>query len=105
MYHVRHPGIDTFFTDPGQDTERHCHACGTLCTVTRNVNGPTGLAEGMARARHLHDRFECPHADQEWHLQAVRYVQEIGRAASPRVAALIQQDLDDLLGTQGIPRW
>jgi hypothetical protein len=95
---MAHSGYDLFFSEPGATTdERHCRICRTACTVTRNLLGPTSFAEAMSHKNHLHDRFQCPHSEEEWHEQALLLVQEIERTPSKRLADLMRLDLQDLL--------
>jgi hypothetical protein len=95
-------GYDIFFEEPREIRERYCKVCGTLCEVKRNQTGPTGWVEAMARRARLHDFFYCPHSKKEWHKQALKIVLAIEETPSKRVAALMHQDLLDLLAEHGI---
>jgi hypothetical protein len=75
----------------------HCAVCGIECLVRRNVDGPTGFVMAMAKQTRLHDVFTCPHRDEKWHKQAARLYQAIQDTPSPRLAALIRLDLEDVL--------
>lgn len=69
----RHPylnGWDHYHTDPGKLERAECRVCGAEMTVTRNVDGPTSMAESMAGRSHLHDSFACPNVQEDWHAQA-----------------------------------
>lgn len=94
--------LDVFYENPGKVEQHVCRVCGTVCDVKRNVMGPTGWAEGMAKRAHLHDRFSCPYTSKDWHDQAAELVEAIEETPSPRVAALMRQDLQDLLRAHGI---
>lgn len=94
-------GIDTFFEPPGTVNHRSCLACGTTCLVKRNQIGPTSWASAMAKAEDHHDYFYCPNSGQDWHDQAISLVQAIEAMPSKRVAALMEQDLFDLLSAHG----
>ncbi len=95
-------GYDFFITDPGTEQTIRCHVCNTECDAKRNVYGPTSFATAMAKNFRLHDMFVCPHADTAWHEQALRLVRAIEETPSKRVAQLMQQDLEDLLGEHNI---
>jgi hypothetical protein len=90
-------GYDYFVDKPGNLDEWRCRICGSIATVTRNVFGPTSTASSLAKVFVHHDIFVCPHADVDWHHQAYRLLNAIEETPSKRLAALIQQDLDDLL--------
>lgn len=57
---------------PGTVATATCGACGSPMNVTRNVLGPTGLAEAMSGNKHLHDQFNCPNKTEGWHKKIVR---------------------------------
>lgn len=95
-------GYDTFYETPDTVSERRCRVCGTVCTAQRSQVGPTSWAASMAKSETVHDYFYCPNVRKKWHEQALRLVQEIENTASKRVAALIQQDLVDLLAENNI---
>ncbi len=90
-------GYDNFYEKPGEVQEQTCQVCGSLCEVKREQMGPTGWVEAMAKRTHLHDYFHCPHSGKEWHERALKIVLAIEETPSKRVAALMQQDLVDLL--------
>lgn len=91
-------GFDAFVTDIGVAEEKTCRVCGAACDVERSVFGPISLADWAATvSRRYHDRFICPHAHKLWHRQALRLTQEIHNTASPRLAHLIRQDLQEVL--------
>jgi hypothetical protein len=85
------------FPKPGEVKECRCGICDSLCVVERNVDGPTSWAESMAKRKHLHDAFRCPHYGSEWHNLALDLIREMGRTASERIRALVKADLDELL--------
>lgn len=95
-------GYDTFYETPGEVEARTCKVCNTPCEVMRNQFGPTGWAEAMGKRGHLHDYFRCPHADKDWHEKALEILLAIENTPSKRLAALMQQDLIDLLAENGI---
>lgn len=94
-------GYDVFFETPGAVGERTCLVCGTVCHVERNRVGPISWAGAMGKVEKEHDYFSCPHIRQEWHEQALELVQAIEQMPSKRVAALMQQDLVELLSEHG----
>ena len=94
-------GYDTFYETPGTVDRRICQVCGTVCLVRRNQIGPTSWAGAMANAETAHDYFFCPHSKEPWHEQAVALLQAIENTPSKRIAALMQEDLVDLLTEHG----
>ena len=95
-------GWDCAFTKPGLYEKCFCKICETEMTVIRNQNGPTGMAESMAGGKYLHDAFYCPHAGQDWHIEAGDLLDEMLKTKSKRVVKLIRLDLDELLDRQDI---
>lgn len=95
-------GYEAFFEKPGEIQERRCRVCGTVCEAKRDQVGPTGWAEAVGNHSHLHDYFQCPYTGEAWHRQALELVQAIEKTPSERVAALMQQDLVELLEAHGI---
>lgn len=75
----RHPmNIDWYGNDgrcnplPGTMATAACGACGSSMNVSRNVLGPTSLAEAMSGNKHLHDQFSCPNKTADWHKRIIR---------------------------------
>ncbi len=95
-------GYDSFDEKPGVVQEHVCQVCHSTCLVNRNVMGPTGWAESMAKRGHLHDWFHCPHAQKEWHEQALQIVLAIEETPSKSVAELMHKDLAELLAEHGL---
>jgi len=95
-------GYDIFYTKPGSTDEMYCLVCNTMCNVKRNTYGPANFASAVARRYDYYDVFICPHAEEEWHEQALQLVLAIEEMPSKRVAALMRQDLEDLLAENGI---
>jgi len=94
-------GYDIFHFKPDTVDEMHCKVCGTICLVERNVTGPTGFAEAMAKRSHLHDVFNCPNSGIPWHEQALELVLEIEKTPSKRLAELMRLDLEEILKPHG----
>ena len=90
-------GYDSFTPSPGEYESWKCRVCGSRAAVRRNVYGPTGYAEAMAKKGHLHDSFSCPNSDKDWHKQSMNLTREKESTSSPRIAALISKDLQEIL--------
>lgn len=88
---------------PSTVHEATCEICGDTCEIIRNVSGPTSWIGAMNRTATLHDRIRCPHTGQDWHLQALALQEAIRATPSPRIAALMQQDLDEVLASRQTP--
>ena len=97
---MAYKGYDLLFTAPGEVGEMACKVCGTTCTVDKNCYGPTGFAAAMGGLSCKHDLFECPNKDFRWHEQALRLVIELEKTPSPRIAALMKKDLEEILHNQ-----
>lgn len=98
-------GASIFYAEPGTVDEMHCTACGAVCDVQRDVDGYTSYVAAVARRTSRVDVFTCPHADTDWHRLAVRLVKAIAETPSRRLAALMHQDLEDVLlgcGVEGV---
>jgi len=91
-----------FLKNLERSRRRICQVCGTTCNVQRDQVGPTGWAEAMGKGGLQHDYFYCPHAGKYWHQKALQIVQVVEETPSKRVAALMRQDLVDLLVENGI---
>lgn len=89
-------------TRPGELTRVDCHVCGATCAITRDVFGPTGFAEAMAKRGHWHDRVDCPNAGLDWHDRIHELKHQLAKTPSRRIAALMQLDVDDLLREHGL---
>lgn len=89
-------------TKPGELERMDCHVCGAACEITRDVFGPTGFAEAMAKRGHWHDRVDCPHSGRVWHNSVYRLKNKIAATPSKRLAALMKLDVDDILREHGL---
>ncbi len=94
---ISHKGYELFFTDQDTVDEMRCKVCETVCDVKVGINGPSGFGEAMGRGSHLHDRFDCPHCDEEWHEQALELMQDIEKSPSPTLQNIMKDDLDDIV--------
>jgi len=94
-----HTGVDIIFTEPGAHSDQTCLVCGTPMRVERSVTGPTNFASALAGKHALHDRWECPHMEYEWHTMAYELARSIPLERSPTLAAIRQLDLDRLLAS------
>ncbi len=90
-------GISSFFIEPGTVDSMRCGACGAVCDVERGVDTYTSMFSAMQRKTRRVDKFLCPHVGADWHDLAVRLVQAIAETPSRRLAALMHQDLEDVL--------
>ncbi len=90
-------GYTVFNPDPGKYDEMKCKVCDTKCDVERNISGPTSFAAAMAKSKRKHDRFWCPHHEEKWHEQALKLAQAIRDMPSKKIAAIMQEELDELI--------
>ncbi len=95
-------GSQYLHAKPGERKELNCHICGTKCNVKRNCYGPTCFAEAVGGLGHLHDRFTCPHRDEDWHHYASQLIDQKHNCASRRVRELIDLDLQETLATRSV---
>lgn len=77
-----------------------CGVCGEVMTETRNVEGPRGIAQALAKGKSLHDFFECPHYKADWHKQAVKLREEAARTPSKKFESLLLEEADSIVATQ-----
>ena len=75
----------------------YCGVCGDQMTVKFGINGPTGSAESMAGHKHLHDRYMCPHRDEDWHQQVVALRMERKNSASAMIGEILEKEADLVL--------
>ena len=99
---MHHKGYDIIEAEPGAFESLRCRVCGATCDVKRDLPSQAGFAASPASPGKLRDVFTCPHAATEWHVQALKLVQEIERTPSKRIAELMRLDLRDLL-TEHVP--
>lgn len=81
-------GYDLFITRPRQREQVPCRVCGALCNARRNVYGETDAGRDLGPRLLLHDRFECPHRDADWHRGARELVRRIEETAPAERAEL-----------------
>lgn len=74
------------FPNPGKIKRVRCGVCNSLMNVTRNVLGPTSLAEAMAQKKHEHDSFFCPNYKEDWHNKIRRLKSDVYMAEIKHVA-------------------
>ena len=93
-------GWETWDTEPGIIETWRCRVCDEDTHVTRNLNGPTSLAESLAGMKHLHDRFTCPHVDKDWHEQVLHLKKEQEKTKSPSLKKILEEDIRKILYTR-----
>jgi hypothetical protein len=95
-------GYEVFYVTPQTVEEMRCRVCGSKCNARREVNGPHNFITAVTRVDDMWDVFTCPHGGQAWHDKAVELAVAIDETPSKRVAALMRQDLEDLLREHGM---
>jgi hypothetical protein len=95
--HVYHAGYDILWHAPGEVLLQRCPTCGDEMEVTRDVVGPTSWGEAMARGKHRHDKFVCPHASTRWHQRAMQLRVEAGGTVSRTLRRMIEAELAELI--------
>jgi len=90
---MRFIGLTVFITKPSEYDEVRCEVCGSICDVTRNVMGPRCFAEAVGRKEGLHDKFECPHVEEQWHAVCFNMREELDEISSPTLREIIIKDL------------
>lgn len=96
--------IDYFYCSAGKVQEIKCRTCQTICEVERKREGSTVLEFYIAQENGLkipkeddyHDRFMCPHIDEEWHCAATRLVKQMWDSDSPTLKEIMQKDLNKI---------
>ena len=97
---IEHLNCDTqdrFTPDPGEVDEAYCGVCKEKMTVRRDVNGPTGYVEAMAKMGHPHDAFDCPNREEMWHRQAIRIREEANQTASAKLAEMLRAEANEIV--------
>ena len=87
-------GYDHFTPDAGTCSWRRCEACGTMCDIKRNH---VGKRTRWGPSDSVFDVFTCPNADIKWHTEVIKILQAMTDTPSPRIAAIMKKDVDDLL--------
>lgn len=70
------------FSEPGKIKTAKCGVCSAKMKVKRIQLGPTSFVGAIAGIKRVHDYFECPNAEKDWHelvynLKMNVYVSEI----------------------------
>lgn len=95
--------------DPSTRDSIVCGVCGTIMDVTRDVHGATGMAEAMAKRGHLHDSFQCPDIEADWHVQAKMIREVARRTPSKRIEQALLEEAAEILSsrcaTKRVSRW
>ena len=94
---MRFIGVTIFITKPGEYEELRCSVCGSICDVQRNVMGPRCYAEAVGNLKGLHDKYECPHIEEEWHEDCFDLSEQCMEMSSPTLRAIIGKDLFERL--------
>lgn len=77
-----------------------CGVCGAVMNEERNVNGPRGWAQAMGGGKSLHDVFECPHRQEQWHRQVIALRREAKNSVSKKIADLLLQEAEEVLSSK-----
>jgi hypothetical protein len=91
------------------DENFFCGACGDLMNSRFGVDGPTGSIEAMAKRKHLHDVYECPNREEDWHQQVIALRREKRTTASTLIESLLDEEaqivLDKRVATKKVSGW
>lgn len=92
------PGYDTFMPATGAPCPVDaCRVCARpLVKTGASILGPTGFVEAVAGRSHWHDVWTCPLIDSPTHQLLLRLLQEESRLVSPRLKAIVAEDILDL---------
>lgn len=85
---------------PGEQDKSFCGVCNEEMVVIRNVNGPTGMAEAMAKRKHLHDWFSCPHMEEEWHKQVKALIEDATKSSSKRIEDIMLAEAKEVIAAR-----
>lgn len=88
-----HSGWDSFMPAPGTHDRMQCRVCEEDMEVHRNVNGPTSMAESMAKRGHLHDHFVCKYANEDWHRQVLSLKRRQEEEPSTAIKEIIEAEI------------
>jgi hypothetical protein len=91
---------DRFTPAPNQYDSVICGICRTQMLVTRDVCGATTSAEAHAKLKHLHDKFVCPHIDENWHIQVKALKKQAIKSVSKQIEDILLQEAELVLATK-----
>lgn len=74
-----------------------CGVCGDKMTETRDHNGARGFAQAMSKTTSVHDLFECPNVNEDWHRQVISLRRKAWSTPSLSLAALFEAEVDSIL--------
>ncbi len=94
---MRFIGSTVFITKPGEYKELRCAVCGSICNVKRNVMGPRCYAEAVGKREGLHDKYECPHVEEDWHEECFDLSSQCRGMSGPTLRWIAAKDLFDSL--------
>lgn len=93
-------GYDCAFPDPGAYEKMDCVVCGADMNVTRNVNGPRSMVESMGGSKTLHDKFTCPHTDEDWHKQALNIHRKAEETPSKKIEEILLAEKAEIVASK-----
>lgn len=93
-------GYEVLTPECGKHESMNCPTCGDVMNVERDVEGATGFAEAMAGRKHKHDRFTCPNAGKNWHVQIIKLGHEAKNTASAAIERMINDEIRGILETR-----
>lgn len=85
---------------PGTVKEAFCDICSAKMSVARNITGPTGWSEAMARRGHAHDFFSCDYRNEPWHKQVAALKREAEKTPSAEIATIYDKEAKKILKTK-----
>ena len=102
---MRRKNIECFFEWQkhrlGQDLEKNCQGCGSICDVERERRGKISM---YGKSDTLHDYWFCPHIERGWHRQLVNLRDELEDTHSPSLKKMIMTDMNKIRESNGLPR-
>ena len=75
----------------------HCDICNEPMSIRKDVHGPTGFAEAMAKRKHVHIEITCPFRHDMWHIQVFLLRREAGKTISKTIENLLLAEIEEIL--------
>ncbi|RJQ27092.1 hypothetical protein C4577_02100 [Candidatus Parcubacteria bacterium] len=90
-------GWTSFMPRPGTVDKKDCPVCGVGMKVKRNCNGPTSSIGAQFGQKTLHDWFYCEDSDSNWHIQAMKLMQEAEKTPSMDLQKIYEKEIARIL--------
>ncbi|MCB9000318.1 MAG: hypothetical protein H6540_09700 [Bacteroidales bacterium] len=94
-------GYDLFIEEANSSRKHTCNVCGAATEVNVAVDVARNFVNALRKSLEICDLHKCPHSEKQWHVTALKLIEEIEKTPSKSIAEIMRKDLLEILSENG----